>query len=73
MELNIWNSTAIQSAKRDEAANKWVVSVKKGGGSERVLRVDHLVFALGLGAGEINIPNIPGRVSVPCNLSRTLR
>ncbi|TCD62522.1 hypothetical protein EIP91_006771 [Steccherinum ochraceum] len=61
MELNIWNSAAVTKAVRDEAANKWVVTVEKGDGSERILRVDHLVFALGLGAGSINVPNIPGK------------
>ncbi|THH27067.1 hypothetical protein EUX98_g7120 [Antrodiella citrinella] len=61
MELNVWNSSAITHAVRDDATNKWVVTVKKEDGSERVLRVDHLVFALGLGAGSINIPDIPGK------------
>ncbi|THH17517.1 hypothetical protein EUX98_g9112 [Antrodiella citrinella] len=62
MELNVWNSSAITHAVRDDATNKWVVTVQKEDGSERVLRVDHLVFALGLGAGSINIPDIPGKV-----------
>ncbi|KAH8091396.1 hypothetical protein BXZ70DRAFT_1041311 [Cristinia sonorae] len=61
MELNVWNSTAVTHAQRDEATNKWVVTVKKEDGSERILRVDHVVFALGLGAGSINVPNIPGK------------
>ena len=63
MELNVWTSTTVTHAERDEATNKWVVNVQKADGSERVFRVDHLVFALGLGAGTINIPDIPGRAS----------
>ncbi|KAL4245311.1 FAD/NAD(P)-binding domain-containing protein [Abortiporus biennis] len=61
LELNIWTSSVVTHAERDEANGKWVVTVKRGGGTERVFRVDHLVFCLGLGAGSPNIPNIPGR------------
>jgi len=60
LELNIWTSALATHAERDDATGKWVVTVKRGD-SERVFRVDHLVFALGLGAGSPNIPKIPGR------------
>ncbi|KAI0074817.1 FAD/NAD(P)-binding domain-containing protein [Panus rudis PR-1116 ss-1] len=69
MELNVWTSAEVKKAERDENGGdgpgnnkgKWVVTVRKGDGSERVFRVDHLVFAMGLGAGLPNIPDIPGR------------
>ena len=62
LELDFWTSSTVTKAKRDEASGKWAVTVKKADGSERVFNVDHLVFAIGLGGGIPNIPDIPGRV-----------
>ncbi|KAF7798202.1 hypothetical protein EIP86_009419 [Pleurotus ostreatoroseus] len=61
LELDFWTSSTVTKAKRDEASGKWAVTVKKADGSERVFNVDHLVFAIGLGGGIPNIPDIPGR------------
>ncbi|KAI0791868.1 hypothetical protein C8Q75DRAFT_876016 [Abortiporus biennis] len=62
LELNVWTSAVATKAYRDEATNKWVVTVKRGeNGTERVFNVDHVIFALGIGAGAPNIPNIPGK------------
>jgi cation diffusion facilitator CzcD-associated flavoprotein CzcO len=64
-ELNVWTSSTVTSASRD-AQNKWNVTVKRIDGSERVFKVNHLVFATGLGGGEPNMPSYPGMVS-PCH------
>lgn len=62
LELNVWTSSVATHAEKDPLSGKWLVTVKRGDGSERIFRVDHLVFALGLGGGSPNIPDIPGRV-----------
>ncbi|THH30834.1 hypothetical protein EUX98_g3356 [Antrodiella citrinella] len=59
MELNVWTSSQPMKIKQD-SSNKWHVSVKRGDGSERTFTVDHVVFALGVGAGKANIPNFKG-------------
>lgn len=64
LELNIWTSSTVTKAVRDENTGKWAVTVKKADGAERVFHVDHVVFALGLGAGNPKIPDIPGKVSI---------
>lgn len=64
MELNIWTSSTVTSATKNTSTGKWDVTVKRGDGTERVFHVDHVVFALGLGAGKPNLPSYPGRVSI---------
>ncbi|KAJ3559302.1 hypothetical protein NM688_g425 [Phlebia brevispora] len=61
LELNIWTSSTVTKAVRNEETGKWAVTVKKADGSERVFNVDHVVFALGLGGGAPLIPKIPGQ------------
>ncbi|TCD67475.1 hypothetical protein EIP91_012336 [Steccherinum ochraceum] len=60
MDLNVWTSSTVSHAKRDDGSGKWTVTVSKQDGSQRVLVVDHLVFATGW-VGEPNIPVISGR------------
>ena len=62
MELNVWTSSQPVEIKQLEN-NKWHVKVRRGDGSERSFTVDHVVFALGVGAGKPNIPIFKGRVS----------
>lgn len=62
MELNVWLSTVATHASRNPDTGKWDVTVKRSDGTERLFHVDHLVFALGLGAGKPRIPEFPGRV-----------
>lgn len=62
MELNVWTSSIATKAIREADTGKWIVTVKREDGTERLFRVDHVVFALGLGAGKPNIPQIPGQV-----------
>ena len=59
MELNYWSSTTAKSARWDEAAQEWVVTVDRDG-EEVVLRPKQLVFATGM-SGKANVPFIPGQ------------
>ncbi|KIP03537.1 hypothetical protein PHLGIDRAFT_94663 [Phlebiopsis gigantea 11061_1 CR5-6] len=61
MELNVWLSSIATSATRNPETGKWHVTVKRNDGTERLFHVDHVVFALGLGAGKPNVPTIPGQ------------
>lgn len=58
MELNYWTSTTCKSARYDEAAGEWAVTVERAG-QEVVLRPKHLVLATGM-SGVPNVPNYPG-------------
>lgn len=62
MELNVWTSSIATKASQDPETKKWTVTVKREDGSERQFHVDHVVFALGLGAGKPNVPKFPGQV-----------
>ncbi|KAK6992953.1 flavin-containing monooxygenase [Favolaschia claudopus] len=59
MELDVWTSSTVTSA-RTNAAGKWDVIISCGDGSERRFTVNHVVFALGIGAGEGKLPEYPG-------------
>ncbi|RDB27058.1 putative indole-3-pyruvate monooxygenase YUCCA3 [Hypsizygus marmoreus] len=60
LELNVWTSSTVVSAKQDPATSKWHVVIRRGDGTERTFDVNHVVFATGLGGGEAPIPQIPG-------------
>jgi putative flavoprotein involved in K+ transport len=59
MELDFWGSTLAKSAKFDEAAREWVVTVEREG-KEITLRPKQLVFATGMTSRAI-VPTIPGQ------------
>jgi len=59
MEINIWNSTEFTRGSYDEKAGRWTLTVKRGDGSERILRPRHVVFATGVSAIPI-MPKMPG-------------
>ena len=59
MELNYWSSTLAKSAKYDENAQEWVVTVERNG-EEVILRPKQLVMATGM-SGKANVPQIPGQ------------
>lgn len=59
MELNIWTSTEIVSARRDAAKNEWHVVVRRGDGTERTLKPRHVVMATGVSSIPIR-PQFPG-------------
>lgn len=59
MEINIWTSTEFTGGSYDKAADRWTVNVKRGDGSERILRPRHVIFATGVSAIPI-MPKMPG-------------
>ena len=58
MELDVWSSTRCVSARRDEAADGWVVELERDG-EPVVLRPRQLVLATGL-SGLPQVPEFPG-------------
>ncbi|KAF8661622.1 hypothetical protein AX16_001296, partial [Volvariella volvacea WC 439] len=60
MELNVWLSSTVTKATQDPNTQLWHVTVKRAGGSERVLVVKHLIFATGAGGESFNLPKYPG-------------
>ena len=62
MEIDVWTSSVATHASQNPDTGKWDVTVKREDGTERLFHVDHVVFALGLGAGKPHVPEIPGRV-----------
>ncbi|WP_029057832.1 NAD(P)/FAD-dependent oxidoreductase [Stappia stellulata] len=58
MELNYWSSTTAKSARYDEDAGEWIVTVERDG-KEIVLRPKELVLATGM-SGKANVPDFPG-------------
>lgn len=61
MELNIWSSTIVRSARFDDEAKEWIVDVERHG-KKLVVRPKQLVIATGL-SGKPKTPNIPGAES----------
>ncbi|MDX2155489.1 MAG: NAD(P)/FAD-dependent oxidoreductase [Hyphomicrobiaceae bacterium] len=59
MEINCWTDTEFVGGTWDEAARCWVVRLKRGDGTERVMRPRHLVFANGVSSFP-KIPELPG-------------
>jgi cation diffusion facilitator CzcD-associated flavoprotein CzcO len=60
MELNTWTGTEFTGADFDEQSKTWTARVTRADGSERVLRVPHLVLATGSVAGKPRWPDLPG-------------
>ncbi|KAF7378296.1 Flavin-containing monooxygenase [Mycena sanguinolenta] len=58
MELNVWTSSTMKSA-RPNAAGTWDVVIAASG-AERRFTVKHVVFATGFGGGEGKLPSYPG-------------
>ncbi|KAJ7113220.1 hypothetical protein C8R44DRAFT_741549 [Mycena epipterygia] len=58
LELDVWISSTVVSARKN-LTGTWDVVVDRAG-KERVFKINHLVFATGLGAGEIEFPTFPG-------------
>ncbi|MGI4940287.1 MAG: flavin-containing monooxygenase [Janthinobacterium lividum] len=59
MEINCWTSTEFVAGTWDEAAQCWTATVRRGDGTERVVRPRHLVFANGVSAYPM-VPDLPG-------------
>ncbi len=65
MDLNVWTSSVVTSAVSEDSG-KWTVTVKRGDGKERALRVNHVVSATGLAEtsiGTLKPPYVEGMVS----------
>ncbi|PCH37057.1 FAD/NAD(P)-binding domain-containing protein [Wolfiporia cocos MD-104 SS10] len=60
LEINVWTSSHISSAKWDSTTKKWNIVVQRGA-STRSLIAKHIIVATGVSGGVPNIPNIPGR------------
>ena len=48
MEINCWTDTEFISGSRDETAKCWIARVKRGDGTEQIVKPQHLVFANGV-------------------------
>lgn len=59
MEINVWNSTEFTRGSYDDKAGRWTLTVRRGDGTERILRPRHVVFATGVSAIPI-APDLPG-------------
>ncbi|MGE0226171.1 MAG: FAD-dependent oxidoreductase [Acetobacteraceae bacterium] len=59
MEINCWTDTEFVSGTWDEASNTWTATLKRGDGTERVVRPRHLVFANGVSSYPM-MPDVPG-------------
>lgn len=67
MEVDYWTEAKVINARRETSgkhAGKWEVTVQRAD-KNRVLYVDHVIFAIGVGGGTPNMPKIPGMVSSP--------
>lgn len=60
MEIDVWTSATVIDAQQ-EISGKWAVTVQRGD-TNRVVHVDHVIFAIGVGGGTPNMPSIPGMV-----------
>ena len=59
MEINCWADTEFVAASWDEASKTWTARLKKGDGTERVVRPRHIVMANGVSSYPM-IPDLPG-------------
>ena len=59
MEINCWTDTEFASAEWDAAAQCWNARLKRGDGSERVMRPRHIVCANGVSSYPM-MPDVPG-------------
>jgi putative flavoprotein involved in K+ transport len=59
MEINFWTGTAFIGGTYDAGAQRWTAVVRKTDGSERTLRLRHIIFANGV-SGIPHVPSLPG-------------
>lgn len=59
MEINCWTDTEFAGGSWDEAAKLWTVRLKRGDGTERIMRPRHLVFANGVSSYPM-VPKLNG-------------
>lgn len=59
MDLNIWMSTSVRSARWSDDTRTWTVQLRKADGTTRVLKPTHFVLATGH-SGEAHMPRFDG-------------
>jgi cation diffusion facilitator CzcD-associated flavoprotein CzcO len=59
LELNVWTSTELETARYDDEAGTWTILLRQGSGA-RTVRARHLVLAVGGSAGVPKLPELPG-------------
>ncbi|KAF4592656.1 FAD/NAD(P)-binding domain-containing protein [Pleurotus pulmonarius] len=59
MELNVWTSASAEKVVQDKSSGKWIVTVRRPNG-DRTFKVNHVIFATGIGAGKGEVPVYPG-------------
>ncbi|MBS0640274.1 MAG: NAD(P)/FAD-dependent oxidoreductase [Proteobacteria bacterium] len=59
MEINCWTDTEFVGGEWDQQAQCWTARLKRGDGTERVVRPRHLVFANGVSSYPL-VPDLPG-------------
>mgnify|MGYP002780342121 CR=1 FL=1 len=59
MEINCWTDTEFVHGEWDEGAKRWTARLRRGDGTERIVRPRHLVFANGVSSYPM-IPDLPG-------------
>ncbi|TVR10357.1 MAG: NAD(P)/FAD-dependent oxidoreductase [Salinarimonadaceae bacterium] len=59
LQINCWTDTEFVAGEWDENTKTWTARLKRGDGSERVVRPRHLVFANGVSSYPF-VPDIPG-------------
>ena len=59
MEINCWTDTEFVSGEWDEQAKCWIARLKRGDGTERVMRPRHIVCANGVSSYPM-VPDLPG-------------
>jgi cation diffusion facilitator CzcD-associated flavoprotein CzcO len=61
----VWTSSTVTRASQDPETKKWTVEIERTNSGSRTFVVNHLVFAVGIGGGTHNMPQLPGAVCVP--------
>jgi putative flavoprotein involved in K+ transport len=59
LELNFWTGTEFIGGNYDDAHRRWKVTLRRSGGSERVMHPRHLIFATGVSSIP-STPDLPG-------------
>jgi putative flavoprotein involved in K+ transport len=59
MAINCWTDTEFVGGTWDETEKRWTARLKRGDGTERVVRPRHLVFANGVSSYPM-VPDLPG-------------
>lgn len=64
MELNVWTNSTVDKLVQDPKTLGWTIDITKGDGTKRTFKPPHVILAIGFAGGAINMPKIPGMVSI---------